>query len=154
MKPVRKYSQLTGANQRLEVISFMNHLAPKLGLEPNFMLKMVRIESNYDYMTRSKINAKGLMQVTDIALVEIKKHVDFKKILGFEPSPKDLYNPYVNLVVGTYFFKHLVNVYGNVNTALIVYNIGPGNYRKMLKGDLVQKGAANRYVAKHKKAQP
>ena len=115
-----------------DVHLFVNDLASRFGFKSSSILKLIKMESNYNHIKKSG-NRHGLMQVPEAALGELKKHVDFKKILGFEPSPKDLYNPYLNIIVGTYYLKHLVNTYKSVDIAITVYGIGPENYMKMLK---------------------
>ena len=148
-KSLSEFKKLSKEMQKLEIKSFVENIAPKLDLDPEILLRMISIESKFNYLIESPTNAKGLMQVKDVVLAERKKHIDFKKILGFEPSPKDLLNPYVNLVVGAYHIKYLIELYGSLDVALMVYTIGPGNYIKMLEGNKQQEKFAKEYVRRY-----
>lgn len=151
-RSLEEYRNLSRVEQIEDIKFFIEDFARQLDLDPDAIFKIVEIESNYNYLAQSNAKAYGLMQVKEVQLEELKKYVDFRNILGFIPEVKDLFNPYVNLVVGMYSFRYFVEKYTwNYETALMVYNIGVGNYAKLLAGDQKQKGAASRYVGKFNK---
>jgi hypothetical protein len=148
-KTKEEYERLARPEQIQLIKFFVEDFARKLDLDPDTMFKIIEIESTYNHLAISPAKAMGLMQVQEVNLTELKKHIDFRDVLGFIPEAKDLYNPYTNMVVGMYSFRYLLEKYDwNYEKALMIYNIGVGNYAKMLSGDKKQKDAALRYVNK------
>lgn len=148
-KSLKEFIAMNDKERTQQIKFFVEDFAHRLDLDPDTIVRIVEVESNFNYLAESPVKAKGLMQVQDVNLEELKKHLDFNKILGFVPEAKDLFNPYVNLVVGMYSYRYLLEKYNwNYDVALVVYNIGPGNYAKLLAGDKKQIAAAKKYLDK------
>lgn len=148
-KSFEEFKAMSDKEQKQEIRFFVEDFAHRLDLDPDTILRIIEVESNFNYLAESPVKAKGLMQVQDVNLGELKKHIDFNEILGFVPEAKDLFNPYVNLIVGMYSYRYLLEKYNwDYDVALIVYNIGSGNYAKMLAGDKKQIAAAKKYLDK------
>ena len=70
------------------------------------------------------------MQITQATAKEIAEEL---AIEGFEVEM--LYNPRVNIQIGTYYIRFLIDRLGDTETALAAYNAGIGNVRKWLANE-------------------
>ena len=103
-----------------------------LNFDPNLVLAMIEVESSRD-PTAETPYARGLMQVSKIALEQINKDYVFNFTYN------DMFDPDKNLTVGILYFKWLYNYfttrYGRCKGlayAVYAYNWGIGNVLKWL----------------------
>jgi len=104
------------------------------GLDPFLVASLIRQESEFNADAISRANAVGLMQLLPKTGKSVAKQV---KLKGYR-APQ-LYNPTVNLELGTRYFKDMVDKYnGQYEYALAAYNagtdrvadwLGEGHYR-------------------------
>jgi soluble lytic murein transglycosylase-like protein len=87
------------------------------------LLGMGIIESGYRHTNEfgttlvSHAGAEGIMQV----MPQYWGHGQ----IGFIKSPKDLRNPVLNIWAGAHVLSYYVTMYGDIRTAILVYNRGP-----------------------------
>lgn len=103
--------------------------AVKYGLEPHFVLSVIRVESRFDPLAISSAGARGLMQIMPVTGKEIEEQ------LGLSANPFcDLYRPELNIRLGTYYlWRQLEEFGGRPEMALAAYNAGPGRVRGWLR---------------------
>jgi soluble lytic murein transglycosylase len=103
----------------------------KRKLDLNLVLALIREESAYDYQVRSYANAYGLMQIIPQTAAEIAQE------MGINYSePKNLYDAELNINMGTYYLRKLLNYYdGAIEYALAAYNAGPHRVNRWMKVD-------------------
>jgi len=90
-------------------------IAARNGLEPELVLGVVKVESNFNPECRSRVGATGLMQV-------MPRTGDHMK------CDDDLEDPLANVECGCRVLKKYLDLYnGNVVYGLAAYNAGPGN---------------------------
>ena len=89
------------------------------GLDPIFLAALIRVETHFDPYATSHVGAMGLMQLMPATAAEVAH----KKGIRF--SSRQLFNPTVNIQLGSAYIKTLINRFGDVRTALIAYNAGP-----------------------------
>ena len=101
----------------------------KYEIDPLFVAAMIREESRYNADIVSYAGAIGLMQIMPATGRELAGRL---KIPRF--STKILYNPDVNIQMGSWYMKSLMNQFDN-NHALVAgaYNGGPGRMRRWIK---------------------
>jgi soluble lytic murein transglycosylase len=98
------------------------------GREPHSGL--MRQESSFRARAISSANAFGLMQVLPATAAEVATMGKWKAALVM---PEDLFNPDINIRVGSIYLARLVRAFkGNVPLALASYNAGIGRLRKWL----------------------
>jgi len=105
------------------------------GYDPMFVTALIITESSFDNNARSHRGAMGLMQIlpgTGVALASEKE-------MEWKGSPT-LYNPEINIALGTYYLNKLENRFGDLNLALEAYNHGPTRLDKYLKRGYQPKG--------------
>jgi len=101
----------------------------KYEIDPLFVAAMIREESRYNANAVSYAGAIGLMQIMPANGPEFASRL---KIPRF--NTKMLYNPDINIQMGAWYMKSLMNQFDN-NHALVAgaYNGGPGRMRRWIK---------------------
>lgn len=80
------------------------------GLDPQLVLAVIDIESNFDRFALSRAGAQGLMQV-----------MPFWKDVYASPED-DLYNPLISLRYGCTILRHYIDRHPKLSDALAAYN--------------------------------
>ena len=106
--------------------------AKRNGLDPHLVMGLILQESYYNPVAKSRVGATGLMQIMPPTGKEIAGR------LRIPFGEKRLENPEVNIRLGTYYLKTLINTFsGNVFLAVASYNGGQGNvarWRRAARG--------------------
>lgn len=100
------------------------------GVDKFLVYSVIKAESNFDKNARSGKDAIGLMQVIESTSVEI-----FDK-LNVSEENRNLYNPEVNIMAGTYYLSKLLELYNNdLEKVIAAYNSGMGNVNSWTDGE-------------------
>lgn len=92
-------------------------------LDPNLVRGLILQESYYNPKAKSRVGATGLMQIMPATAKDHAQRVGV--------SASNLSNPKVNIAIGTYHLRMLVDMFrGNVTLAIASYNAGQGNVLK------------------------
>jgi soluble lytic murein transglycosylase len=103
--------------------------ARNFGLDPYLVLAVIREESRFNPRAISRSRARGLMQIMPRTGRAIAEDLDLKKY-----RLSKLYEPAVNIEMGTYYLSNLVkNFKNNAYLALAGYNGGPNRVKKYVK---------------------
>jgi soluble lytic murein transglycosylase len=93
-------------------------------IDHRIVLSLIRQESGFNKQARSPAGARGLMQIMPKTGKYMKKGL----------KTRDLYNPRINIKLGSKYLKYLLRKYkGNLMFTLAAYNAGEGNVRKWRK---------------------
>lgn len=106
--------------------------------EPKFILAVIAIESEFKTWAVSEKGAKGLMQ--------IMPHVGqfLAQEMGIEwRGDRTLFNPFLNIRMGVYYFSQLRDYFDDPLIALTAYNYGPTYVQNRI--DRKQRLPANYY---------
>jgi soluble lytic murein transglycosylase-like protein len=101
----------------------------KVSLDPALVFAIVRQESQFYPRAKSRRGARGLMQLMPRTAAAIGRNKQLKKGKGRD----SLFNPNLNLILGSQYITHLMEderVSNNLFKALVAYNAGPGTLRK------------------------
>jgi len=99
--------------------------AAQNAVDPNLVRALILQESYYNPKARSRAGATGLMQ---LMLPTAKEHAHH---LNVTFASMRLNNPHVNIQLGTYHLRMLMNLFrGNTYLAIAAYNAGQGNVAK------------------------
>lgn len=93
-------------------------VAAEYDLDPRLLAALITYESNWDPYAIGAARDTGLMQIIPSTAEWIAKKMDLREY--------DLLDPETNLTMGAWFLKTLIKEYGDLETALIVYNAGHG----------------------------
>jgi len=103
-------------------------------IDPLLILAVIKHESRGNpyargvYLSGEESGALGLMQIKYESALEVARSVGVKI-----NSPRDLFDPEKNLMVGTAYLLRLIAKYKNLQYALIAYNVGIGTLDGKLK---------------------
>jgi soluble lytic murein transglycosylase len=99
-------------------------LAKTKGIHPFLILSIIRQESMFDSSIVSSAGAVGLMQLLPAVGEQVAGQINWP--VNFTTT--DLYNPAINIRLGTEYLTNQSNVFdNNLYAALAAYNGGPGN---------------------------
>ncbi len=109
----------------LEYSDEIEKYAKERGLDANLVRGLILQESYYNPQAKSRVGATGLMQLMPPTA---KEHA---KRLRIPFAVSRLENPKVNVQLGTYHLRMLIDMFGgNVYFAVASYNAGQGNVLK------------------------
>jgi soluble lytic murein transglycosylase len=96
--------------------------AHNYGLDPALVAAVIYQESKFRANAKSKSGAIGLMQLLPETAKGIAVHTG-----GSRFRVEDLYDPELNVRYGSWYLRHLIQKYGDEETALAAYNAGQDN---------------------------
>ncbi|RYZ64573.1 MAG: lytic transglycosylase domain-containing protein [Proteobacteria bacterium] len=110
----------------------------KNGLDPLFVLSLMKQESGFEGQILSRVGAEGLMQLMPYTGREV-----YGKVFG-SPSAverRDFLQPELNVTLGTAYLKQLSERYnGNGAMMLAAYNAGPARMDSWKKSGIAERG--------------
>jgi soluble lytic murein transglycosylase len=110
--------------------------AHELGLDPHYVLGLIRQETRFMATLRSHAGASGLMQ-----LMPATARWTARK-LGVDFTPDMINDPSVNLKLGTGYLKYVLDAFeGSQAMAAAAYNAGPGRPRRWREGPVLDTAA-------------
>jgi soluble lytic murein transglycosylase len=96
-------------------------------LEPALLAAVIEQESKFHADAKSPTGAIGLMQLQPDTAKGIALRTGGHKFVV-----SDLYNPEINIRYGAWYLRHLLDKYGDEQTALAAYNAGQANVNQWL----------------------
>lgn len=121
----------TGLNETLERLTAKVIVAEsaRYGLDPWFVVGVIRVESRFYNFAESNKGARGLMQVRPFVGEEVATD------LGVSWTGADsLFNPIKNVKIGVAYLAILNQSFrGDKNKVLAAYNMGPNRVREWLR---------------------
>jgi soluble lytic murein transglycosylase-like protein len=123
--------RLKGRKHKAKAARLAKHLVEQCeayGFSPALVLSLMSTESSFNTRAVSHVGAIGLMQVMPVTAGYISK----KRRIREYRTPKDLYNPVINITVGVAYLAYLRAKFRTADHYLAAYNMGPTNvYRDM-----------------------
>ena len=109
-------------------------------IDPLLTFAIIKAESNFEPNSVSRSKAIGLMQLMEDTALEIAEK---EKYTEYE-SKESLYNPEINIKIGTKYFKVLLENYdGSIELALTAYNAGMGNVRGWINDGTIKEDGSD-----------
>lgn len=119
------------ALRRIYIIEYNDMIAAAAsaqGLDPLLVAAIVRVESGFDPRARSPKGARGLMQIMPDTGAWVAAQLNWPHF-----HPDMLYEPERNLAIGTWYVRHLSNLFnGNLVAVLAAYNAGQTRVQQWL----------------------
>ena len=113
----------------IKCIPIVYKSAQKYNMDPALIMAVIEIESKFDAKAVSKAGAIGLMQIMPKTAKSLSRELNIKKY-----NKNSLYNPEINIKIGTYYLKKLLQEFNNdIDLSLGAYNGGIGNIKKWQK---------------------
>src|SRR5882672_11102398 len=126
-----KDSTTLWGDERRRVMAALVRESRRNGLDPALVAAVILVESRFDPFAVSRVGARGLMQLMPpTAQWLLEKDSEPMKI-----RPAQLFNPVLNIELGTSYLAQLMNRFdGDLTRALIAYNAGPSVARALRRG--------------------
>lgn len=122
-----KYHTGLNSYQLRQTARVIHQESKKFGYDPMFLVAVIMTESSFYNWAVSNVGARGLMQLMPLTA----KQIAYETELQWE-GEKTLYNPLLNVKMGTYYLGKMENKFGNLQLALEAYNNGPKRLSRML----------------------
>lgn len=123
------YQQYYSAVYPTKYVEDVTAASEEFGIAPSLIYAVIHTESNFEPQVTSSADAKGLMQITDETFEWALKRAGKQE----QHTPKDLYEPSVNIRYGVYVLTLLEEQFDNTETVLAAYNAGLGRVSEWLK---------------------
>ncbi len=96
-------------------------------LNEELVCAIINVESGFDNMAVSNKGASGYMQLMEKTALWGIETLDIQGV-----TYDDIFDPELNIALGTWYLSNLINQFGSVDLAIISYNAGSGNVSKWL----------------------
>lgn len=109
-----------------EVQHIVGHAAAaarRFGLDPFTVLALIDVESGFDPFAVSSADARGLMQLRADTAREVAARIG----VPFETEDV-LFDPETNVLLGTAYFRELLDKFGDMDVALAAFHAGPARF--------------------------
>lgn len=117
----------------------VNQYAEENDLDPLLVFAIIKAESNFDEDVISNSGAVGLMQLMESTAQEMADDLAIEI-----PTKESLFNPELNIQIGTYYFAYLLGIYeGNIYLALTAYNAGIGNVNTWIEEGTIREDGSD-----------
>lgn len=121
----------------LKFEEYVNKYSQEYEIDPLLIYAIIKTESNFNEKSVSVSGAVGLMQLMDSTAKEMAENAQMEYIIT------DLYNPEINIKLGTNYFYELQDYYKSTNLAIAAYNAGIGNVAKWIESGIIEKDGSN-----------
>ncbi len=113
--------------------------AEEYNVDPILVFAIIKAESNFNPNVVSSSKAIGLMQLMDSTAEEIARKLEINFAKG-----SSLYNPELNIQLGTKYFSNLMKEYNNnYLLALTAYNAGIGNVKRWIEQGIIKEDGSD-----------
>ena len=118
---------------KTEYSEYVYKYSEENGIDPLLTFSIIKAESNFQRNIKSSSGAIGLMQLMEATAIEEANEIN-EEIVVVE----GLYNPEMNIKIGTKYFVKLMKRYENTLVALAAYNAGIGNVDSWIKDGIIK----------------
>ncbi len=123
------------------VMPYVERSAARHKVPPELVLGVIRVESNFWPKARSRVGARGLMQLMPGTARSLARRLEWEDY--------DITDPAFNVEAGTAFLAYLLRAFdGDVRLALAAYNTGPARVKRWQRKGKPLAAYSKRYVAK------
>ena len=117
---------------------YVDKYSQECGVDKLLIYSIIKVESNFNEKANSYAGAIGLMQLMKNTAIEIYENIETQTI-----NVEKLYQPEINIKIGTYYFSTLLNKYNNIGLALAAYNAGIGRVEKWIKEETIKQDGSD-----------
>ena len=119
---------------KIDYTEYIYKYGEEYNIDPMLIAAIINVESEYNRNIKSRSGAMGLMQLMEETALEEADEVGENIIVT-----EKLYNPEVNIKIGTKYIAKLIKKYDNLYLALAAYNAGMGNVDRWIEEGIIKK---------------
>jgi soluble lytic murein transglycosylase len=124
---------------KIEYSEYIYKYSEENNIDPLLITAIIKVESNFNRNIKSSSGALGLMQLMESTAVEQANEVGEEIVVT-----ESLYNPEINIKIGTTYFAKLMKKYdNNYLLALAAYNAGIGNVDSWIKDGIIKEDGSD-----------
>ena len=112
----------------LRYVDIINHYANIHGVDPILIASIINVESRFNPRAVSPVGASGLMQIMEGTAYWIAEQMEIEDFV----YSTMIFDPYININMGTWYISRLKNIYDTKDVALAAYNAGSGRVNSWL----------------------
>lgn len=112
----------------LRYLDIIEKYAEVHDVDPVLISSIINVESRFNRYAVSPVGASGLMQIMETTAVWIAEEMGIENFVYQDM----IFDPEVNINMGTWYINRLINIYGELSVALAAYNAGSGNVTRWL----------------------
>ncbi|MBI5682636.1 MAG: lytic transglycosylase domain-containing protein [Deltaproteobacteria bacterium] len=140
---VRNYTTGLSHIEEINLAKIIIEESSNYDIDPMFVIALIEKESSFFNWARSNMNAIGLMQIRP----HVGKYIADDLNIEWK-GEHTLFDPYINIKMGIYYFSVLHKRFGDTALALTAYNSGPTYVDDMMnEGRGVPRYFANKVVS-------
>lgn len=109
---------------------YVSEYSKQYNVDELLIYSIIKAESNFNENANSTANAIGLMQLMEKTATEVSNAIN--------NTNTNLYEPEINIQLGTYYFSTLLEKYNNIGLALAAYNAGMGRVDYWLEERIIK----------------
>jgi soluble lytic murein transglycosylase len=106
--------------ERKKIAKTILAVSEEYSLQPELILAVIKTESSFKPYVISDKGACGLMQLLPSTAEEVAEE------LRITLEKEHIFDPIINIILGSYYLNKLTNQFGDFELALTAYNMGPG----------------------------
>ncbi|MCL2089456.1 MAG: lytic transglycosylase domain-containing protein [Oscillospiraceae bacterium] len=114
---------------------YISLYSEQYNVEENLIYAVIHTESGFNGDAVSSVGARGLMQIMEVAFDDINRLMNDRRGTTYD----DMYDHELNIEYGTFFLAHLLNEFGDTDTAIAAYHAG----QSRVYGWLNEKGGSS-----------
>lgn len=120
-----------------EYSEYVSKYSKEYNIDENLIYAIIKAESNFDINAVSNKNAMGLMQLMYSTANDVAKRNQI------ELTEENIFQPEININIGTKYLATLLEKYKCVEVALAAYNAGSGNVDKWIANEIIKEDGSD-----------
>ena len=109
----KKFKSNMSTSKIKHLLIYIHGMCKHYDVNYNLVKSVISTESAWNYKAKSRVNARGLMQIMKACAKDYKT------------PHSEMYDPYVNVTIGIKYLSKLNKRFEDTQTALVAYNEGP-----------------------------
>jgi soluble lytic murein transglycosylase len=131
----------------MELARLIKEESARNHIDYRLVLALIQVESNFDAHAVSEMGARGLLQIKPSLARFLVRELDIEW-----KGPHTLHDPKENLRIGIHFLSTLKEQFGNLEKALLAYNVGPTRLRDIVEaGGISDRSFARKVMREYRK---
>lgn len=127
LKVLQHHRLRVSSAARQDVVDTIIEVAHRYRLAPELILAMIFTESSFDPDAESEVGAVGLMQLMPATATQLASELELEW-----KGRELLTDPQVNILLGSFYLRKLIQEFDDLDAALAAYNVGPNRLHYLI----------------------
>ena len=122
---------------KIDYSEYVEKYSKEYNVDKYLVYATIKAESNFNHYAKSSQGALGLMQLMESTALEIAPKV------GVKVSKDSIFEPEININLGTKLLSTLLQTYEKKGLALAAYNAGSGNVDSWISKGIIKEDGSD-----------